>query len=172
MISCFPNRRLNRYCQTVWMKKRQSNMCQVGYGVSVLATMELVKTQVECPTRALKTWKLEPELEISSSSRVKFNHYQFQVFKFKTWRTWKFQVKFDKLQTWTRFIKIYCQMWQKCAHMGLNGFHIKCIIGIHCNWKIQILGALLELSAKQHCQFGQFGPCWGKWAGLAVLFSW
>ena len=28
------------------MKKRQSNMCQVGYGVSVLATMELVKTQV------------------------------------------------------------------------------------------------------------------------------
>ena len=24
--------------------------------------------------------------------------------------------------------------------------------------KIKILGALLELSAKQHCQFGQFGP--------------
>ena len=23
--------------------------------------------------------------------------------------------------------------WQKCAHMGLNGFHIKCIIGTHCN---------------------------------------
>ena len=21
--------------------------------------------------------------------------------------------------------------WQKCAHMGLNGFHIKCIIGTH-----------------------------------------
>jgi hypothetical protein len=34
--------------------------------------------------------------------------------------------------------------------------------------KIKILGALLELPAKQHCQFGQFG----KWAGLAVLFSW
>ena len=28
LISCFPNRRLNRYWQTVWMKKRQSNMCQ------------------------------------------------------------------------------------------------------------------------------------------------
>jgi hypothetical protein len=24
--------------------------------------------------------------------------------------------------------------------------------------KIKILGALLELLAKQHCQFGQFGP--------------
>ena len=23
--------------------------------------------------------------------------------------------------------------WQKCAHMGLNGFHIKCISGTHCN---------------------------------------
>ena len=23
--------------------------------------------------------------------------------------------------------------WQKCARMGLNGFHIKCIIGTHCN---------------------------------------
>ena len=23
--------------------------------------------------------------------------------------------------------------WQKSAHMGLNGFHIKCIIGTHCN---------------------------------------
>ena len=22
--------------------------------------------------------------------------------------------------------------------MGLNGFHIKCIIGIHCNWKINV----------------------------------
>jgi hypothetical protein len=37
--------------------------------------------------------------------------------------------------------------------------------------KIQILEAVLELPAKQHCQFGQFGPILGKWAGLAVLFS-
>ena len=50
-------------------------------------------SQIECPTRALKAWKLEPELEISSSSQVRFNHYQFQVFKFKTWRTRNFQVK-------------------------------------------------------------------------------
>ena len=34
---------------------------------------------------------------------------------------------------------------------------------------IKILGAVLELLAKQHCQFGQFV---GKWAGLVVLFSW
>ena len=27
--------------------------------------------------------------------------------------------------------------WQKCACMGLNGFHIKWIIGTHCNWKNQ-----------------------------------
>ena len=26
--------------------------------------------------------------------------------------------------------------------------------------KIKILGAVLELPAKQHCQFGQFGPIW------------
>ena len=60
---------------------------------SVLLQLLLDQQGVECPTRALKTWKLEPELEISSSSQVKFNHYQFQVFKFKTWRTQKFQVK-------------------------------------------------------------------------------
>ena len=47
------------------------------------------ESRLECPTRALKTWKLE----ISSSSQVRFNLYQFQVFRFKTWRTWKFQVK-------------------------------------------------------------------------------
>ena len=23
--------------------------------------------------------------------------------------------------------------WQKCGHIGLNGFHMKCIIGTHCN---------------------------------------
>jgi hypothetical protein len=33
----------------------------------------------------------------------------------------------------------------------------------------KILGAILELLAKQHCQFG---PILGKWAGLAVLSSW
>ena len=38
--------------------------------------------------------------------------------------------------------------------------------------KIKILGALLELPAKLQGQFSQFGPICGKWAGLAVLFSW
>ena len=27
--------------------------------------------------------------------------------------------------------------WQKCAHMGLNDFHIKWMIGTQCNWKNQ-----------------------------------
>ena len=39
-----------------------------------------------------------------------------------------------------------------------NGFHIKWIIDTHCSWKIKILGAMLELRAKQHCRFCQFGP--------------
>ena len=38
--------------------------------------------------------------------------------------------------------------------------------------KIKILGAVLDLSAKQHCQFSPFGPFLGKWAGLALLSSW
>ena len=28
--------------------------------------------------------------------------------------------------------------------------------------KVKILGAVLELSAKQHCQFGLFAEKWGK----------
>ena len=31
--------------------------------------------------------------------------------------------------------------WQKCARMGLNGFHMKCIIGTHCNFKNQNPGS-------------------------------
>ena len=31
--------------------------------------------------------------------------------------------------------------WQKCARMGLDGFHIKWMIGIHCNWKNQNPGS-------------------------------
>ena len=34
--------------------------------------------------------------------------------------------------------------------------------------KIKILGAVLELPAKQHCHFSLIT----KWAELAVLFSW
>ena len=58
----------------------------------------------------LKTWT-----RTWNWSQVRFIHYQFQVFKFKTWRNQKFssQVKFEKLQTWTRFIKIYCQINQE-----------------------------------------------------------
>ena len=42
--------------------------------------------------------------------------------------------------------------------MGLNDFHIKWIISTHWIKKMKILGAVLELPAKQHCRFGQFGP--------------
>ena len=38
--------------------------------------------------------------------------------------------------------------------------------------KIKILGAVLELPAKQHCQFSLFCRFFGKWAKLVVLFSW
>ena len=38
--------------------------------------------------------------------------------------------------------------------------------------KIKILGAVSELPAKQHCQFGPFTKKSAKWAELAVLFSW
>ena len=34
------------------------------------------------------------------------------------------------------------------------------------------MGAILELPAKQHCQFSLFTAKWAKWAELAVLFSW
>ena len=32
---------------------------------------------------------------------------------------------------------------EKCTGMGVNGFHIKWIIGTHCNWKNQNPGSLL-----------------------------
>ena len=56
--------------------------------------------------------------------------------------------------------------WQKCARMGLNGFHIRLIFGTLCNKKNQILGAVLELPAKQHCQSSPFTS---KLAKLALL---
>ena len=37
--------------------------------------------------------------------------------------------------------------------------------------KNQILGAVFELPAKQHCQFS-LTKKWAKWAELAVLLSW
>ena len=67
---------------------------------------------LECPTSNLKTWKLEPELEISSSSQVKFNYYQFQVFKFKTWRTWKFQVKSSQVWKVTNLTWLESWKWE------------------------------------------------------------
>ena len=44
--------------------------------------------------------------------------------------------------------------WQKCAHIGLNGFHIKWIIGIHCNWKNQNPGSRMFILFEIH-----WDPC-------------
>ena len=74
-------------CHFFWEKRNF-----IRFELTMQNSVDLLYT-IECPTRALKTWKLETELEISSSSQVRFNHYQFQVFRFKTWRTRKFQVK-------------------------------------------------------------------------------
>ena len=58
---------------------------------------------------------------------------------------------------------------KKCGGLSSNGFHIKWIIGTHGNWKNQNPGAVLELDSSTNLVYlAQF---WGKWAGLAVLFS-
>ena len=49
-----------------------------------------------------------------------------------------------------------------------NGFHVK-HMGIE---KIKILGTVLELPAKQHCQSSHLPQTWAKLAKSAVLFSW
>ena len=38
--------------------------------------------------------------------------------------------------------------------------------------EIKILGAVLELPAKQHSEFGPFTKKLAKWAELAVLLNW
>ena len=50
------------------------------------------------------------------------------------------------------------------------GFHLKWIFGTQGNWKDNILGAVLELPAKQHYQFGPFTKKSVKmgWIGSAV----
>ena len=49
-------------------------------------------------------------------------------------------------------------MHEKCGRPDSNGFQLKWRFGTHGNWKNKILGAVLELPAKQHCQFCPFGP--------------
>ena len=46
--------------------------------------------------------------------------------------------------------------------IGSNGFHIKWMLGTQTIEKIKILGAILELPAKQGCQFGPFTKKSGK----------
>ena len=90
--------------------------------------------------------------------------------------------------TWTYFLFkncAPCSSWKslhhgydwnnipkKCWRFSGNEFHIKWVIGIHGNWKNQILGAVLELPAKQHCQSSHLPQTWAKLAKSAVLFSW
>ena len=54
-------------------------------------------------------------------------------------------------------------MSNKLERIGLNGNKLKRIIGPMAVEKIKILGAVLELPAKQHCQFSPFGPIFEVW---------
>ena len=47
-------------------------------------------------------------------------------------------------------------MLEKCGRPDINVFHIKRTIGNHGNLKIKILGAVLELPARQQCQSSPF----------------
>ena len=59
-------------------------------------------------------------------------------------------------------------MSNKLGSLGLNGNKLKWIIGIHGNWKkIKILGAVLELPAKQHCQSSPFTSKLGQIGQIA-----
>ena len=57
--------------------------------------------------------------------------------------------------------------WQKCARMGLNSFHIKWMIGTHCNWKNQNPGSTLGATSKTALPiqpiYLKFGPNWPNW---------
>ena len=81
----------------------------------------------------------------------------------------------SKHTTYSCYIK-----WRKCAHMGLNGFHIKWIVGIYPLqlkksksrepfWSYQLNSTADLADLANLANLAQF---WGKWAGLAVLFSW
>ena len=52
--------------------------------------------------------------------------------------------------------------WQKCARMGLNGFHIKCIIGTHCSKKNQNPGSPLGATSWTALPIWQIWPIWAK----------
>ena len=52
--------------------------------------------------------------------------------------------------------------WQKCARMGLNGFHIKCIIGTHCSKKNQNPGSPLGATSWTAL------PIWPIWPKVEV----
>ena len=47
----------------------------------------------------------------------------------------------------------YAKKW---GGLGRNEIMLKLIIGTHGNWKIRILGAVLELPARQHYQSSPF----------------
>ena len=51
--------------------------------------------------------------------------------------------------------------------LGSNEFHIRWRFGTHGRNPTSY-----QLPAKQHCQFSPFAQFLGKWAKLAVLFSW
>ena len=57
---------------------------------------------------------------------------------------WQYIIKNDQIRV--KFL----------GRLDSNEFQLKRRIDTHYNWKNQILGAVLELPAKQHCQFSPF----------------
>ena len=62
----------------------------------------------------------------------------------------------------------YNNMCQKCEAIGLNGFICKEQKNIYAENMKKNVGAVWQLPAKQHSQYGHFHT---NWAELAVLFS-
>ena len=60
-------------------------------------------------------------------------------------------------------------MLKKCGHPDLTVFHLIWVTGTYDNWN-QNSGAVLELPAKQQCQFSPFTSKPGQmgWIGSAV----
>ena len=81
----------------------------------------------------------------------------------------KIPVNPEKLAEWNS-ITWWIIMHEKCGHPDFNVFYLKWIFGTHCNWKIKILVAVLELPAKQHFQSSPFTTKMGQmgWIGSVV----
>ena len=72
-----------------------------------------------------------------------------------------------------RIVRGWIIMLEKCGHPDLNVFHLKWILGTHGNWKNKNPGGRFGATSWTALPIQPIWPTlWGKWAGLAVLFSW